>query len=200
MEFLSDDPTYPAIVLSVLALAFFVMLNVTQQGKYLIFTGATVAMLAGLFLIERMWVTENERIEDVIVALAKAVETKDIDRAVSFLTSDCVLERTPDRGNFIVGNIVDRFAGPVTAASLRQEIGSYEFEWLKVARLQAHAGELSRQGSAECVIHVSAKNTSIPAFHMTPPSGMSWSFGLHEESPHVWKVSRITPGRLGEQY
>ena len=31
---------------------------------------------------------------------------------------------------------------------------------------------------------------------MTPPAGMGWSLGLREVQPGVWKVSRITPGRV----
>jgi hypothetical protein len=32
---------------------------------------------------------------------------------------------------------------------------------------------------------------------VTPPSGMGWSFGLREVEPKVWKVTRISPGKLG---
>jgi len=199
MEFLSDDPTYPAIVLGVMAAVFLVLLKITQQGKHLILAGVSIALLGLLLLIEWLWVTETERIEDVIYGLAAAVQASDADKAADFLAPECELEQTPDRGNLVVRIVTSRFLGPITRDRLRQELDNYTFEYLRVARLQANASMISGRGTAECVIHVSAQRLEPTAFYMTPPNGMGWSFGLRETEPHVWKVTRITPGRLGTQ-
>ncbi len=196
MEFLSEDPTYAAVVLGVLAALFLGLLRVTQQGKHLVYAGVALALLAAVMLIEWVWVTENERIEATIYALAAAVEARDADHAAEFLAPECELEPTPDRANIVVRIITSRFAGPITRERLAQELSNYSFDYLRVARLQANAGTLSGRGKAECVIHISARRLDPTAFYMTPPNGMGWSFGLRETEPHVWKVTRITPGRL----
>ena len=53
-------------------------------------------------LIERVWVTDNERIEDTVYALAKAVEASDGERAADYLTPDCLLEPSTDTENVMV--------------------------------------------------------------------------------------------------
>jgi len=192
MEYISEDPTFLAVGLGVMALVFLIMLKVTQQGKYLIYAGAALGILVLLMGIERVWVTDNERIEDVVYALAKAVEASDADRAAEYLTPDCVLEASQDRTNLSERVVTSRFAGPLTRQRLQDNLPRFTFDYLKVTRLHAHAGKLSGLGTAEFSVHA----MGTPGI-LTPPAGMGWSIGLREVAPQVWKVARVTPGRLG---
>ena len=197
MEFLSDDPTYPAVALGLLALGLLVAVKVTQQGKYLFWAGGALVLLATLLLAERAWVTEEERIEEVVNGLARAVEADEPDLAAGFLAPDCVIENTPDHGNAFYRRVMNLFTGKLDRDALRGYLADYRFEYLKVARLRANAGRLSGRGTAEFVVHASlARKGEHPMFGMTPPSGMGWSFGLVELEPHVWKIARMTPGRI----
>jgi hypothetical protein len=191
MYYLSDDPTYLAGGLALLGLIFLIMLWATQQGKYLIYGGAALGLALLVVVIERVWVTDNERIEDTVYALAKAVEASDGEKAAEFLTPDCRLEPSTDTENMVVRYISNRFAGPVSRERLIDELSHVKFDYLKIVALRANAGKISGRGTAE----FAALAMGTPGI-MTPPAGMGWSLGLREVQPGVWKVSRITPGRL----
>jgi hypothetical protein len=195
MEYVTEDPTYLAAGLGVLALIFLVMLKVTQQGKYLLYAGAVLGVLVFLLAVERMWVTDNERIEDVVYGLAKAVGESDGDKAAEFLAEDCMMEPSGDRSDLLMRAVSSRFAGPLPPQRLREALPNFKFDYLRITRLQAHAGALSGMGTAEFAVHTMGQQTEPFATYATPPAGMGWSFGLREVSPHVWKVVRISPGR-----
>lgn len=198
MEFLSDDPTYPAAALGLAALVFAVLLKVTQQGKYLILAGAAVAILVAWLAIERFWVTDAERIEDVVYGLVKAVERSDAVAAAGFLAPECRLEASPDSEDLSVRTVSRLIAGEVNRRRLEAELANFRFDYLKVTHLRAHAGAQSRLGTADFVVHSMGTQTVPPhANLMTLPAGMGWSMGLREVDG-AWRVTRITPGRSGE--
>ena len=193
MEYLSNDPTYPAVVLGLACLIFLVLLKVTQQGKYLAYAAAALVFLLVWLGVERYWVTDEERIENVVYGLAAAVKDSDADRAADFLTPDCSLEITGDTRGPFMAPIYNRFPrGAVTRERLQEALAVVKFDLVRVSRLQTHVAPISRLGTAECVIR--AIGTPMMA---TPPSGMGWSFGLREVEPKVWKITRISPGNLG---
>lgn len=195
MSYLSDDPTYPVVFLGLAAVGCLVMLKVTQQGKYLISAGVVLLVLLGWMGIERAWVTDHERIEDVIYRLAAAVEASNADLAADFLTPDCVLEPSNDTNNIVMSYVANHFGrGAVTRERLNEFLPQFTFDWVKVVRMETHVSPISRLGTADCVVHAMAMGKS-PTLS-TPPAGMGWSFGLVEVSPKVWKVSRISPGRI----
>jgi len=197
MEYVTEDPTYLAAGLGALALIFLVMLKVTQQGKYLIYAGVALVVLALLLGFERLWVTNNERVEDTVYALARAVSNGEAgtNEAAGYLTPDCVLEASPDRGDPLVRFVSGRLAGPLPPERLRQALPNYKFDYLRITRMRANAGTLSGLGTAEFIVHAMGQQNEPFATFATPPAGMGWSFGLREVSPGVWKVARITPGR-----
>ena len=198
MEFLSDDPTYPVAALGLAALMFVVLLKVTQQGKYLIFAGVAVAILLVWLAIERVWVTDAERIEDVVYGLAKAVERSDAAAAAEFLAPECRLEARTDSEDLSVRVVTGILAGPVTRQRLDQHLPELRFDYVKVTYLRTHAGAQTRLGTADFVVHSMGTQKELPhASLITPPAGMHWSMGLREIDG-VWKVTRITPGRGGE--
>ena len=88
MTFLSEDPTYLAGGLLLLAGAFVIALKVTQQGKYLLGAGVALALALAVVLIEWMWVTDNERIEKVVQDVRTAVLNSDAEAVLAHLTPD----------------------------------------------------------------------------------------------------------------
>ena len=73
MEILSDDPTYLAGGLGLLAGVFLIALRLTQQGKYLVWAAVSLALALVVVGVERVWVTDNERIEETVYGLGRAV-------------------------------------------------------------------------------------------------------------------------------
>ena len=59
MTNLSEDPTYLAGLLLLLAGVFLVALNITQQGKYLIRAGVMLGLALAVVAVEWFWVTDN---------------------------------------------------------------------------------------------------------------------------------------------
>ena len=85
MTNLSEDPTYLAGGLLLVAGAFVVALNVTQQGKYLIRAGIALALALMVVAIEWFWVTDNERIEQVVYDLRRAVQNSDVEGVLAHM-------------------------------------------------------------------------------------------------------------------
>jgi len=198
MGFLSDDPTCLAAALGLAALVCLVLLKVTQQGKYLIWAGVAALALLVLLSVERAWVTDAERIEATVYGLAAAVERSDADAAAEFLAPECTLAPSSNGDNLYVRYVSSHFAGPVDRDRLAAQLPRFTFDYVRVSRLSARAGEMSRTGTAEFVVHAWGMQTSpSPAALATPPAGMGWSLGFREMSPGVWKVTRITPGQMG---
>src|SRR4051794_17723170 len=88
MTMLSEDPTYLAGALLLLAGAFAVALRLTQQGKYLVWALSAVGLALAVLAIERFWVTDSERIERVVYDLRRAVLASDAEGVLKHLTPD----------------------------------------------------------------------------------------------------------------
>ena len=93
MIYLSEDPTYLAGGLFLLAGLFAVALKVTQQGKYLVRAGIAVALALVVIVVEWVWVTDNERIENVVYAVRAAVLKSDVDGVLALLAPDVLYSR-----------------------------------------------------------------------------------------------------------
>ena len=65
--------------LLLLAGGFAVALGSTQQGKYLIRAMIAAGLAAAVVAVEWAWVTDNERIEQVVYDLRDAVVNSDVD-------------------------------------------------------------------------------------------------------------------------
>jgi len=77
---------------------------------------------------------------------------------------------------------------------LRQGLGNAHFDYLQISHLTAHAGALSRTGTAEFRAHTMGSIVT-PTWSQnlyTPPTGQQWSLGFRETGG-AWKVTRITP-------
>src|SRR5262249_25395334 len=88
MTFLSEDPTYLAGGVLLLARAFLIAVRVTQQGKYLLRAGVALGLAVLVVVIEWFWVTDTERIEQVVDDLRRAVLRSDVEGVLGHLTTD----------------------------------------------------------------------------------------------------------------
>lgn len=187
MYYLIEDPTYPLIILGLTALLLLVALQVTQQGKFLIWAGIVLGLAATLTLVERQVVTDAERVEAVVYALADAVSRSDVDAVEGLLAPEVTLGRQAQPH------------GLVPLKRLLPILRRVHFDVLKVTQLQTQAGSQTRRGSAE--FKVSASGVADPggAFGGNQPfaaTNTEWSLGFREVSPQLWRVTRITPIKL----
>jgi hypothetical protein len=215
--YLSEDPRPLAYALGLVALGFLAALWITQQGKYLIRAGIAVTLALAVLGIEHFWITDSERIEAVVYDLARAVEASDTERALSHLAPDVAVVSddrqisrqfgrlkgqaviAPDAagasGDRQKSGRLGRLKGQIILPLIRQRLQDTKFDYLRIVGLTAHAGEFSRQGTAE--FRTQAMGSTVGSASQlnfaTPPAGIEWSLGFRETSPGVWKVIRITP-------
>ena len=156
-----------------LAAAFGVALKVTQQGKYLILALIAAGLAAVVVAVEWMWVTDTERIEDVVYDLRQAVLDSDIDRVLSHMTPNV---------QFLRGNTA--YDGEATRSLIQERLNHVTFEFIAIRNLQTNAGQQSRRGSAE---FAALARTNLGT------GNSIWSLGFQETQPGVWKVNRISP-------
>jgi hypothetical protein len=182
MAYLSEDPTYFAGGLLLLAGAFFIALNITQQGKYLIRAGIMLGLALLVVVIEWVWVTDNERIEQVVYALRQAVLNSDAEGVlthmapnVQYLQADTALSED------------------ATRAMIKANLSHAEFEFVRITDLQTSVGQQSRRGQAEFRVFTRGRLNSSPGIIDFGTAITTWSLGFQETAPHVWKVSRISP-------
>ncbi len=182
MTYLSEDPTFLAGGLVLLAGAFLVALKVTEQGKYLIHAAISLALAVAIVAIEWVWVTDNERIEQVVYDLGRAVKNSDADRVLTHLTPTVQYKQ---------GEIV--LTEDMTRALIRSNLNNTRFDFVRISDLQTSSGQQTRRGSADFrVISSGSLNSSVGPID----SGTritAWSLGFQETGHGVWKVNRITP-------
>jgi ketosteroid isomerase-like protein len=181
MTHLSEDPTYLAGGLFLLAGAFLVALKFTQQGKYLI--RAVIAAALGLMVIaiEWVWVTDNERIENVVYEVRTAVLKSDVDGVLNNLAPDVMYQR---------GGAA--LTADQTRELLRSIVAGIRLEFAHISQLRTSAGQLTRRGNAEFkVFSRGGRKSSGSSEGFTTTT--SWSLGFRETAPGIWKIQRITP-------
>src|SRR5690349_4659588 len=88
MGLLSEDPTYLAGGLALIAVALLVAMRLTQQGRYLVQALIALGLAAAVLVVEHFWITDSERIEQVVYGLRDAVQASDADRVFTYLTPD----------------------------------------------------------------------------------------------------------------
>jgi hypothetical protein len=185
MTYLSEDPTFLAGGLLLLAGAFLLALKVTQQGKYAIRAGVALVLAAAVVLIEWVWVTDNERIEQVVYDLGRAVQSSDNERVSR------VLAHMMPTVQYLQGETVLDADG--TRAMIQQSLSNTQFNFVRISDLQASAGRQSRRGLAEFRVISSGSLNTPHGMVDTGHSVTAWSLGFQETEPGVWKVNRITP-------
>jgi ketosteroid isomerase-like protein len=187
MTFLSEDPTYLAGALGVLAGAFLIALRVTQQGKYLIWALSSLGLAMMVLLVERFWVTDNERIERVVHYLRRAVMASDVEAVLKHLTPDV---QYVQHGTAIPGE--------ATRELIRNNLSNAAFDFVYIRDLQTSAGRQTRRGKAEFRIYAKGRLHTSLADYNVGTADSTWSLGFQETAPGIWKVNRITPVSVPE--
>jgi hypothetical protein len=182
MEFLSEDPTFLAGSLGLIAAALFIVLRLTQQGKFLIWALAALALAALVLIVEWLWVTDNERLEYVVYDLGRAVARSDGTAVLDLLTPDV---------EFVAEGVA--MPGEVTRTMIRSRIKSAKFDFLRINELRTNAGGQSRRGTAEFRVLAGGSIDGPTNSQNFGTLSSSWSLGFRETSPGVWRVNRITP-------
>jgi hypothetical protein len=182
MTNLLEDPTYLAGALLLLAGAFGVAFNITRLGKYLVHAGIALGLALVVVAVEWFWVTDNERIEQVVYELRQAV-----------LNSDAagVLIHMAPNVQYLQGDTA--LSEDATRRLIQESLIRMHFDFVRISDLQISAGQQSRRGKAE--FRVFARGRPRSSLGMpdpnTPPT--TWSLGFQETEPGVWKVNRISP-------
>jgi hypothetical protein len=182
MTNLSEDPTYLAGGLLLLAGAFLVALNLTQQGKYLVRAGIVLGLALVVVAVEWFWVTDNERIEQVVYDLRQAVLDSNAE--------DVLINMAPNV-QYLQGDTA--LSEDATRALIRANLSHAHFDFVRISDLQISAGQQSRRGKAEFRVFTRGRLRSSLG---TPDLGTAvttWSLGFQETEPGVWKVNRISP-------
>ncbi len=187
MTFLSEDPWYLAGSLALVGLAFLMALKVTQQGKYLFSSLVFLGLAFTVVVIERVWVTDNERIENVVYELRRAVLAADPEGVLAQLTPD-------------VEYVQDGIAlpGEATRELIQDNLSHATFDFVHIQDLQISAGRQTRRGKAEFRIYAKGKLHRSEASYPMGTANSTWSLGFQETEPGVWKVNRITPVSMRE--
>jgi ketosteroid isomerase-like protein len=185
MTYLSEDPTYLAGALLLFAGAFLVALNLTQRGKYLVYAGVAFGLALSVVAIEWLWITDNERIEQVVYDLRRSVQNSD---------TDGVLAHMAPTVQYLQGDTA--LSEDATRALIRANLSHARFEFVRISDLQTSAGQQSRRGKAEFRVFTRGRFDRLGTLQGMTDVGMqvtTWSLGFQETDPGVWKVNRISP-------
>jgi hypothetical protein len=182
MTILSEDPTILGGGLAILGLVFLAALRATQQGKYLALAGTAFGLALVILATERLWVTDNERIEQVVYALRDAVANSDADGVLEHLAPKVQYD---ERKSLL--------SPEETRSMIRSRLSSAAFDFVRVSQLRTNVGRQSRRGTAEFRLVAKGRLDSSVGTITIGTAGSEWSLVFQEVEPHVWKVSRITP-------
>ncbi len=184
MTYLSEDPTLLAGGLLLVAGTFLVALNVTQQGKHLIYAGVALGLAVAVVITEWLWVTDNERIEEVIYSLRRAVLNADAETVVAHMAPTV---------QYLQGDVA--LSEDATRELVRANLRDARLEFVRISDLQISVGHQSRRGKAE--FRVFARGSLRGPFTANSGTAVStWSLGFVETKPGIWKVNRISPSSV----
>src|SRR5271170_5979343 len=166
MTYLSEDPTYLIVALLLLAGSFIVALNVTQQGKYLIRAAIVIALVIVVVAVDWFWITDNERIADVVYDLRRAVQSSDVEGVLSHMAPNV---------QYLQGETA--LSEDATRALIRANLSLAQFEFVRISDLQTSAGQQSRRGKAEFRVFTRGQSTGSAGVL----DGLTtWSLGFQE--------------------
>jgi hypothetical protein len=186
MAFLTEDATYLAGGLAILAAVFLIALRVSQQGKFLVWA-VTALGLAGLVVVfEWLWVTDNERIEQVVYDLRRAVAASDAPGVLAHLTPDV---QYGQRTHYSQPSAA--ISGDAARAFIESELERVRFEFIRVVRLEANAGRQSGRGTALFRIQAAGSYQSPMGPFNFAGTNLDFSLGFRNTAPGIWKVDRI---------
>lgn len=204
LHLIAEDATPILWTAAGVALLSLVLLRLTQQGKFLFLALGAIALGVLAFAIESVWVTDDERVSDVVYAMARAAGRGDVDHVLSHLAPEVVLSqgpvpldetKTPKLGTRPVQGELAR--GEAARDAIANTLRATRFDWLAVSQMAAHANPGTGGGTASFRVIASGSIAgSYNSNFATDAGGSDWSLGLVQTEPGVWKVSRITAVRL----
>jgi ketosteroid isomerase-like protein len=182
MTLLSDDPTLLAGGLVLVAGAFLVALHITQRGKHLVYASVALGLAVIVLVTEWLWVTDRERIEEVVYDLRQAVLRSDAEGVLAHMTPTV---------QYLQGDVA--LSEETTRDLIRANLSHARFDFIRISDLQISVGQQSRRGKAEfrAFTRGSFRTAVVSVDDSTAVS--SWSLGFEETEPGVWKVNRISP-------
>ncbi|WP_422928069.1 hypothetical protein [Singulisphaera sp. PoT] len=183
MELLTEDATYLAGGLGILGAIFLIVLKVTQQGRYLIRALIALGLAAIVLGVEWLWVTDNERIEQVVYDLRRAVVASDSAAVITHLTPNVEYSQS---GQSLSGDAVRKF--------ITEQLQRAQFDFMRISQLETHAGSQSGRGSAVFRVTSSGSYRAdfMPVAMNFGGANLDFSLGFQQEKSGVWKVDRIS--------
>jgi ketosteroid isomerase-like protein len=185
MYYISEDPTYLAGILLLLAVSFVIALKTTQQGKYLFRAAAALVLALGVVVVEWLWVTDNERIEKVVYDVRAAVLSGNADRVLAHLAPNVMYQQgdtalTPE----------------ATRALIRANLSNIHLDFARISELRTSVGQQARKGNAEFRVFTRGGLRATSSASEGVTTMTAWSLGFQETEPGVWKINRISPVSL----
>ena len=181
MQLLTEDPTYLAGGLALLAAAFLIAMRLTQQGKFLIWAGAALGVALLSVVTDWLWVTDNERVEQAVYGLAKAVAASDVPGMLSYFDEDV----------HYTSRTTVSLPAKATRTLAESLVANTKFDRIRVTQIRANVGGQSRRGTADFGVEAGGKIQGAYNYDFLSVK-TAWSFGLREVRPGIWKVNRIT--------
>jgi ketosteroid isomerase-like protein len=140
-----------------------------------------------VLLVERFWITDNERIERVVYDLKRAVLASDAEAVLKHLTPDV---QYVQHGTALPGG--------ATRELIRNNLSNATFDFVYIRELQTSAGRQTRRGKAEFRIYAKGRLHTALQDYDVGTADSTWSLGFQETAPGIWKVNRITPVSVPE--
>ncbi|RLT11868.1 MAG: hypothetical protein DWI24_06815 [Planctomycetota bacterium] len=192
LELYFGENPWPIIIgLLVIAVICLALLFVTQNGRYLIRALIALSFVALLLLIDWAWKTDREKIAEVVIKIANAVNRNDIETLRGQLAPNALYLQSGQGAGV-------EFQSPLGNTLLRDAIDQMKFDFLSVRDLNVSAGRQTKRGKAD--FQVLCAGTWLPKAGGSalnfPPTSSSWSFGLQQRKDGSWLVDRITPTQL----
>ena len=113
-----------------------IALKVTQQGKYLLSAGMALLLALLVVVVEWLWVTDNERIEQVVHDVRTAVLNSDPEGVLAHLTPDA------------------QYAGPESSMTpeatrhlIREYVSNVHLEFLRIMQLKTSVAQQAPRNS-----------------------------------------------------
>ncbi len=208
MSYLAEDPWPLGFALILVASASLIALKVTGQGKFLFWALGSGGLAALLFVVEALWVTDAERIEQVVSDIARAASRGDVEGVMVHLSPDLSLEQEGSTiGEGQAKGLLPKLGaaaaavlgrGEAARALIRATLEEARFDFIHIGQMKVEVRPISRLGIAEFRAFGSG---TIPLrgtqfTFATDASGTDWAFGFEETAPGVWKVTEISAVRL----
>jgi hypothetical protein len=137
----TETPWPPFFICSVLAATFFAQWYMHRQRRQLQLSVAFLALGGLVILVERLIVTESERVENNVYALARAFEAGDAEHCAEFFSAHDATDRDLVRG--AAGSV--HVVGSIRITDLSVQMSSAESRATSTFRASATVSYLGRQ-------------------------------------------------------